>query len=55
MGTHVGIMGGQKWPKNERKKHRMEENEKNEPNSQIRSVFFWLVGEVIHEIRGLSP
>jgi hypothetical protein len=27
---------------------------KNEPNSQTISVF-WLVAEVIHELRGISP
>ena len=36
------------------RKQTMEENEKNEPNSQIRSVL-WLITEEIHKIRGTTP
>ena len=37
-----------------RKNLKREKTKKNEPNSQNRSVL-WLVGEAIHETRGISP
>ena len=57
MGT-LGILwtskGGQNRPKMGPRKQTMEENEKIEPNSQIRSVL-WLITEEIHKIRGTTP
>ena len=56
MGT-LGMLGtskgGQNRPKMDPKTQTMEENEKNEPNSQIRSVL-WLITEEIHKIRGTT-
>ena len=54
LGLVWGTVGGQKWPKMSPRSITIWENEKNEPNSQTKSVF-WLVAVGIHETMGISP
>ena len=52
---HLGTEGGPKQPKNMPKKNlKREKTKKNEPNLQT-SYVLWLVGKVIHQIRGQGP
>ena len=54
LGLVWGSVGGQKWTKMSPRSIKMWEIEKNEPNSQTKSVF-WLAAVGIHKLGGISP
>ena len=54
LGLVWGSVGGQKWPKMSPRSITIWEIEKNEPNSQTKSVF-WLAAVGIHKLGGISP